>query len=169
MLVVEVDAAKRAACRARAEAAAVVGAREADKVLAVGRKGRGVDAERRLELMALLELVHLVAADARGVGACAEEDLALVSVPISHHRCRHLGRCLAWRGEGIGSHGMRLTPPTARFSTGEAPTAVADATTAVTNEKILILSDYAVPACTVLTGRSTMYHAKLVAAADAVS
>ncbi len=88
MLVVEVDAAKRAPRRARAEAATVVGAREADKVLAVGRKGRGVDAERRLELMALFELVHLVAADARGVGACAEEDLALVSVPVAHDRFR---------------------------------------------------------------------------------
>lgn len=76
VLVVKIDAAKRASRRAGANRAAVADAREALKVLAVGSKSAGVLVEGRLQLVARIELVDLVVAGAGCVGAGAEEDAA---------------------------------------------------------------------------------------------
>jgi hypothetical protein len=75
VLVVKRDGAKGAARWALADLVAVGYARVAAEVLAVGRKRVGVLVVGLGQLMARLELVHLVCTVARGIRAGADEDL----------------------------------------------------------------------------------------------
>lgn len=108
VLVVEAHGAKSAARRARADAAARHDVRVAQEGLAVGREGGRVVPEAGRHVVARVQLVDLVRAVARRVGAVADEDLDGVSTLFTRPRSR-----------------TALTPPTCRFWKGQAVTLVA--------------------------------------------
>lgn len=82
VLVVEVDRAKGAA-RGRPALATVGQVRIAVKVVAVGGKSGRVSQERRLELMALLQLVLLIDAVAGSIGTSANENLFATAMLVN--------------------------------------------------------------------------------------
>ena len=69
------DRSRRAALGRGADAAAGLDVRVAEELLAVGREGRCVLVVRARQVVALVQVVDLVCAVARGVRAVADEDL----------------------------------------------------------------------------------------------
>lgn len=80
VLVVETDGAHGAPRRARADAAARHYVGITQEGLAVGRERGGVVGEAARHVVALVQLVDVVGAVARGVGAVADQDAADLSL-----------------------------------------------------------------------------------------
>lgn len=133
VLVVEVDCAERAPRGALADDATVDEPGVAFKVLAVDGEGVCVLVEGLLELLTLIEGVDLVFACACCVDAGAEEDLKLRRLVVSGALRKKDAR---------RRRGGKRTPPTWRFSMGDAETAAAEARAAIVESLILFEKVY---------------------------